>query len=141
MIKRFEVQYELGTTPIEKIVIPKSRDELPPVLKALQYIYITPEINGEVFNFLESKIVLKKTGRKGTTRWEILVLAVVRLTLDANYDRLEDMNNHHKLIRDLLGLNTFTGTGKRYALQTMKDNVSLMDEQIIEDITGCCSGN
>lgn len=135
MRKRFEVQYELGTTPIEKIVIPKSRDELPPVIKALQYIYITPEINEQVFNLLESKIEIKKTGRTGTTLWEILVLGVVRLTLDANYDRLEDMANHHKLIRDLLGVNTFAGTGKHYPLQTIKDNISLLDEQVIEQIS------
>ena len=44
------------------------------------------------------------------------------------------MVNHHKLIRDLLGVNTFTGTGIHYPLQTIKDNVSLLDEQIIEDI-------
>ena len=57
MRKRFEVQYELGVTPIERINIPvKSRDELPPVLRALQYIYITPELNKKVFDLLESKI-------------------------------------------------------------------------------------
>ncbi len=134
MRKRFEVQYEIGTTPIEKIVIPKSRDELPPVIKALQYIYITPEINEQVFSLLESKIELKKIGRQGTTLWEILVLGVVRLTLDANFDRLEDMANHHILVRDLLGVNTFDGTGKRYPLQTIKDNISLLDEQVIGQI-------
>ena len=48
MRKRFEVQYELGATPIEKIQIPKSRDELPPVIRALQYIYTTPDLNEKV---------------------------------------------------------------------------------------------
>jgi hypothetical protein len=95
---------------------------------------VTPEINEKIFKILESKIKIKKKGRTGTTLWEILVLAVVRLTLDANYDRLEDMANHHKLVRDLLGVNTFNGPGKRYPLQTIKDNVSLLDEQVIEEI-------
>jgi IS5 family transposase len=42
----FKVQYEFGATPIEKIELPlDSRDELPPVLLALQYIYATPQLN------------------------------------------------------------------------------------------------
>ena len=50
----FKVQYELGATPIEKIEFPlNSRDELPPVLRALQYIYVTPELNKKVFNLLK----------------------------------------------------------------------------------------
>ncbi|MDO8745269.1 MAG: hypothetical protein Q7J76_09205 [Candidatus Brocadiaceae bacterium] len=38
--------------------------------------------------------------------WHILVLSAVRLGLDANYDRLEDFANHHKLIRQILGVET-----------------------------------
>ena len=46
MRQRFEVQYELGTTPIEKVSIPsKSRDQMPPILKSLQHIFITAELN------------------------------------------------------------------------------------------------
>src|SRR3954467_9963202 len=40
MRKRFEVQLALGKTPIEKVVLPlKSRDELPPILAGLQWIF------------------------------------------------------------------------------------------------------
>ena len=36
MRKRFEIQLELGAKPIEEIEIPaRSRDELPPVMRAL----------------------------------------------------------------------------------------------------------
>ena len=50
MRKRFEIQYELGATPIEEVPIPtKSRDEMPAVLRALQYVYSTPELNEKVF--------------------------------------------------------------------------------------------
>lgn len=135
MRKRFEVQYELGVTPIERINIPvKSRDELPPVLRALQYIYITPELNKEVFDLLESKISTKRKGRLGLSLWEILVLSVVRLTLDANYDRLEHTANYDLLVREILGINNFGGKEKRYPLQTIKDNVSLLDEDTIDEI-------
>lgn len=46
MRKRYELQYELGAKAIEQIQIPdRSRDELPPVLRALQQIYSDPELN------------------------------------------------------------------------------------------------
>ena len=57
MRKRFEVQLALGKTPIERVVIPlRSRDELPPVLAGLQWIFVTPEINAQIFELLEKKI-------------------------------------------------------------------------------------
>ena len=41
----------------------------------------------------------------------ILVLGVVRLGLDCDYDRLEDLANHHNLLRLMLGLNPVRGGG------------------------------
>ena len=104
MRKRFEQQGKLGVISISEVKLPlKSRDELPPILRALKYIYVTPELNEEVFRILEAKVMKgkKKTGRYGMDLWHILVLSVVRLGLDADYDRLEDFANHHKLIRQI----------------------------------------
>ena len=109
---------------------------LPPILRALQHIYVTPELNEEVFGILEERVQKgkKKTGRHGMDLWHILVLSVVRLGLDANYDRLEDFANHHKLIRQILWVETELGEGKRYSMQSIKDNVSLLDEETINKI-------
>jgi hypothetical protein len=107
MRRRFDVQLALGQTPIERVQIPvKSRDELPPILAGLQWIFQTPEINEQVFALLESKVVAgkKATGRPGLDLWQILVLGVVRLGLDCDYDRLEDLANHHTLLRQMLGV-------------------------------------
>ena len=61
MRKRFKLQHELGRTVIEEIKIPtKSRDELPPVLMALQYIFVTEELSEQVFDLFEQRIELKK---------------------------------------------------------------------------------
>src|SRR5215210_1568364 len=91
MRKRFEQQMNLRTVAISDVKFPlKSRDELPPVLKALQYIFITLELNEKIFQLLEEKICKgkKKTGRNGMDLWHVLVLAVIRYTLDTNWDRL-----------------------------------------------------
>ena len=68
MRQRFEQQIKLGTVAIPDVTFPlKSRDELPPTLAALQYIFITPDLNEKIFALLEKKICAdkKKTGRNG----------------------------------------------------------------------------
>src|ERR1700677_5136354 len=104
MRQRFEQQISIGGIAIKDIQFPlKSRDELPPVLKALQYIFISPELNEQVFAILEKKICndKKKTGRKGMDLWHILVLAVVRHATGTNWDTLETWSNYHSLVRQL----------------------------------------
>ncbi len=50
-------QFKLGETPISKIKIDlKSRDDIPPLLLGLQYIYTTTEIRDKVFAILEQQI-------------------------------------------------------------------------------------
>lgn len=137
MRKRFEVQYELEATPIEELKIPtRSRDEMPPVLRALQNIYTTPELNQNIFELLESKVTLgkKRTGRPGMTLWEILVLATIRLTRDADYDHLHYMATTDNLIRGLLGACRFGETNKDYSLQSIKDNIGLIDDETLEQV-------
>jgi hypothetical protein len=135
--KRFEVQYELGATPIEHVNIPvKSRDELPPVLRALQYIYATPELNQKIFEILAAKVISgkKQTGRPGMTLWEILVLATVRLARDADYDHLHYIATTDNVIRGLLGACKYGETDRDYSLQSIKDNLGLIDDETLDKI-------
>ena len=53
MHKRFEKQLVLGPTAICETKFPlRSRDKLPPVLKAIKYINITQELNNAIFSTL-----------------------------------------------------------------------------------------
>ena len=140
MRAKFIQQQSLGVEPISKVKIPNIvRDELPPVLKALQHIFITPELNKKAFSILTKSIdgVDTKKGRKGMSLWEILVLAVIRNSLDTNYDRLHDFANHHLLVRKIMGVHRAFGyeeVSKTYGLQTIKDNVHLLTTEIIDEI-------
>lgn len=137
MRQRFSRQQTLGIIPISEVAIPKnSRHELAPVLAALQHIFITPELNQRVFALIEPKINAGKqqTGRTGMDMWEILVLAVVRLALNANYDALHHFSNFDKLIGQIMGVENRFNEGKTYGLQTLKDNVSLLDEQTVNQV-------
>src|SRR5215213_9369250 len=141
MRQRFEQQINLRTVAISDVRFPlKSRDELPPVLMALQYIFVTPELNEKVFALLEKKICgdKKKTGRKGMDLWHILVLAVVRHTIGTNWDRLEMMANYDELVRQIMGVHCtgFMSGDERveFGYQTILDNVSQLDETLLGEV-------
>ena len=139
MRQRFEQQTTFGITPISEVKFPlRSRDELPAVLKALQHIFITPALNEKVFAILEKKILTgkKKTGRRGMDLWHILVLAVIRHTLDTNWDRLEHIANYDVLLRKILGIHVekFGIEETEFAYQTLVDNVSLIDEDLLHQV-------
>lgn len=141
MRKRFEQQTSLSATPIPEVKIDsKSRHQLPKLLAGLQYIFVTPELNEEVFEILEKAVLSdkKQTGRLGMSLWEILVLGSIRLNMNMDYDFLYDQANNHKAIREMLGVHTkesFYEEGKYYPLQTLKDNVRLLDEPTLQAIS------
>ena len=140
MRQRFEQQMSLRTLSISDVKFPlKSRDELPPVLMALQHIFVTSELNKKVFELLEKKIAggKKKTGRKGMDLWHMLVLAVVRHALGTNWDRLEYLANYDQLLRSVMGVHAtaFMEDEKiEFSYQTILDNVSLIDEDLLWQI-------
>src|SRR6266487_1688797 len=138
MRKRFEVQLALGKTPIEKVILPlKSRDELPPILAGLQWIFATPELNSQIFDLLEQRVVgyKKTTGRPGLDLWHILVLGVVRLGLDCDYDRLEHLANYDGLLRQILGLEPVLGEAEKpFHYKTLSENVCHLDEELLGQI-------
>lgn len=138
MRRRFEVQLALGGTPIERVKIPlKSRDELPPILAGLQWVFQTAEVNEKIFALLEAKLMegKKATGRPGMELWQILVLGVVRLGLDCDYDRLEDIANHHTLVREIMGLSRVRlEEEKVFHHKTLSQNVCHVDEELLGQI-------
>ena len=112
---------------------PTSRDDIPQLLRGLQHLYVTPALRAEVFQILDAMIppeVDRTTGRPGMALWRILVLGVVRLNLHWDYDRLQEMANQHRTLRQMLGHSGEDETS--YQLQTLKDNVSLLTPEILD---------
>lgn len=136
MRQRFEQQLDFGILPISEIKIPvKSRDEMPPTVRALQHIFMTPELNEKIFSLLEESICKgkKKTGRKGMDLWHILVLAVVRHATDTNWDRLQMMANYDMFVRQIMGVHStrFGSAEVSFEYQNILDNVSLITEDLL----------
>src|SRR6202022_4567931 len=95
-------QMQIGEVDISQIKFdPKSRDDIPRILRGLQHLYMDLALREKVFQLLEEKIapkVNKRNGRPGMTLWRILVCGVVRLDLNEDYDRLHELGNHHDTI-------------------------------------------
>lgn len=72
-------------------------------------------------------------GRPGMDLWKILVLGVLRLNLNWDYDRLLEMANNHRTIRQMLG-HGFNDYTYEYKLQTLKDNISLLTPEVLDKI-------
>jgi hypothetical protein len=135
--KIFDPQMSFGQTPIDQIKIDmRSRDEIPKLLLGLQHIYCNPELRREVFKVLETMVPQKtnaKTGRPGMDLWKILVAGTIRINCNWYYDKLREIINNHKTIRQMLG-HGMMDDDMTYPLQTLKDNISLLTPEILDKI-------
>lgn len=137
MRKTIEPQMRFGETDIASIKFDsRSRDEIPKVLKGLQYIYCTPELREKMFAILEEIVPQgadPNNGRPGMELWKILVLGTIRLACNWDYDKLKEIADNHKKIRQMLG-HGIIDDDKEYPIQTLKDNVSLLTPEVLDRI-------
>lgn len=131
------VQMEIGEVDISQVKIDaKSRDDIPQVLRGIQYLYNDEEIRKKLFVALEKAIpsnIDQTNGRPGMSLWKIFVLGVLRLNLNCDYDRLQELVNQHKTIREMLGHGIFD-EDYYYHVQTLKDNVHLLTPEVLAEI-------
>jgi len=136
-------QLQFGEQDISAIRLdPKSRDDIPQILRGLQHIYVTAELREQVFAILSEVLpadadgqgsVSPDTGRPGMEQWKILVLGTLRLALNADYDRICELANQHATIRQMLGHSGWAEAGE-YNLQTLKDNLRLFTPELLDRI-------
>ena len=138
-------QMQFGEQDISAIEFdPKSRDDIPQILRGLQYIYTTPELRERVFAILSevtpaSTVEGKDgpadtgTGRPGMEQWKILVLGTLRLGLNADIDRIHELANQHNTLRQMLGHGDWADD-TQYNLQTLKDNLRLFTPELLDRI-------
>jgi len=129
-------QMIIGEVDVSKIAFdPKSRDDIPKLLRGLQHLYMQTDLRTSVFELLNQRIspaVDKSNGRPGMTLWSIFLCGVIRLDLNIDYDRLHELVNKHITIREMLGHGYFADVV--YHHQTLKDNVSLLTPELLDEI-------
>ena len=140
MRKVQEHQFGLGQVPIGEIKLdPKSRDDIPAVLRGLQVLY--EERRSELWVLLEANVCPDsdhRLGRPGMDLWRILVLGVLKQGLDCDFDRVHELANQHRTVRAMLCHGDFDA--HEYQYQMVVDNVVLLtatDTGLLMDAVRC----
>ena len=131
-------QCQLGQSPIEQIEFDlHSRDDIPQILRGLQYIYSEPALRKLVFEHLEKLIpadVDPNNGRPGMDLWNVFVLATLRVNLNCDYDRIVELANEHRSLRMMLGHDGPFAVDVRYCRETVRENLQLITPEVLDKI-------
>src|ERR1700751_1164536 len=88
-------QPRLDCPPVDAVPLNRDcRDEIIPILRALQHVYAQVPLRGEILDCIGKDVNCASRpdrGREGLSYWTILVLAAVRLGCNFDYDRLQDL--------------------------------------------------
>jgi hypothetical protein len=137
MRKVIELQMKFGEIAIKDIDFDlKSRDEITKLLIGIQSIFCDKETRDKAFKVLVELVpenVSQNNGRKGMDLWKIFVLGMLRLNCKIDFDKLHELANNHKNVRLMLGHGKFNWDYS-YALQTIRDNVSLFTPEILDKL-------
>lgn len=112
------------------------RDEIIPILRALQHVYEQPHVRDEILALIGQDVnpdSRADRGREGLSYWTILVLAAVRLGCNFDYDKLQDLAEQHRTLRLLMGL----GEGEdetNFSWRRIRDNVCLLRPATLEKL-------
>jgi hypothetical protein len=83
------------------------RDEIIPILRALQHLYGDDPSRRELLRLVGKDVnhkTSRKLGRRGMNYWEITVLAATRLGCNLDYDKLQDLAENHRRLRQIMGI-------------------------------------
>jgi IS5 family transposase len=104
----FNPQLRLDCAPIEEVKLNLNcRDEIIPILRALQHIYGDSQLRRQILDLVSDDVnpeTSNELGRPGMDYWQITVLAAVRLGCNLDYDKLQDLAEQHRNLRLLMGI-------------------------------------
>ena len=113
------------------------RDEIIPILRALQHIYSQPKTRDASVDLIRqdvNKDSRNDCGRDGFDYWEILVLAAVRLGCNLDYDKLQDLAEQHRALRQIMGIGDWE-VDINFNARRICDNVSLVKPGTLKQIS------
>ncbi len=138
MRKAFERQSRFGRQSVSEIVLNLNcRDEIIPILAALQHINSQPQVRDQILALVAGDVnqdSREDCGRQGLDYWQILVLAAVRLGCNLDYDRLQDLAEQHRTLRMMMGIGDWDDE-TNFSWRRIRDNVCLLKPVTIEQIS------
>lgn len=137
MRKAFDHQQRLDCQPVLNVRLNLNcRDEIVPILKALQHIYSQPKLRDDILRAVArdvNRTSSRKRGRQGMDYWQILVLAAVRLGCNLDYDKLQDLAEQHRVLRQIMGIGDWDEQ-TTFDWRRIQDNITHIRPETIERI-------
>lgn len=128
-------QIKISYIDISSVKInPRCRDGITQLLIGLQHLYTNIGTREQIFELL--KEVPQKNvnnGRPGMDLWQILVLALLRVNCNIDWDMMHSLANNHDEIRQMMGITDWIDK-PQFSLQSLKDNVSLLKVETINKV-------
>lgn len=136
MRKAYSNQLRMDCVPIEQVALNfDSRDEIVPVLAGLQHLYSQIDVRNQVTQLVAGDVNQKTRddiGREGLSYWQILVLGVVRLGCNLDYDKLQDLCENHRSLRAILNVGDWDRTS--FGWRRIRDTLCLLKPETLEKI-------
>jgi IS5 family transposase len=137
MRKAFDCQRRLDCRSVFDVPLNLDcRDEIIPILKALQHIYSQPKLRDRILRAIAEDVnhrSSRKRGRQGMDYWQILVLAAVRLGCNLDYDKLQDLAEQHRALRQIMGVGDWDQQ-TTFDWRRIRDNITLIRSETIQRI-------
>ena len=140
MRKPFSDQTRLDCHTIPNVELNVNcRDEIVPVLAGLQHVYSRPELRDKILGLVAHDVnenTQSDCGREGLDYWHITVLAGVRLGCNLDFDKLQDLAEQHRAMRQIMGIGDWQECID-FSWRRIRDNISLLKAKTIESISHC----
>lgn len=137
MRKTLDRQRRLDLQPVTDVRLNLNcRDEIVPVLQALQHIYSQPRLRDDILRAIGRDVNRDSScrqGRQGMDYWQVLVLAAVRLGCNLDYDKLQDLAEQHRALRQIMGIGDWDQQ-TRFDWRRIQDNLVKIRPETIERI-------
>ena len=137
MRKAFDRQQRLDRTVVDEVPLnAHCRDEIVPILRALQHLYSQPQVRDAILRKVAADVnwhSSRKRGRRGMDYWPIVVLAAVRLGCNLDYDKLQDLAEQHRALRQIMGIGDWEPK-KPFDWRRLQDNLCLLSPETLEAI-------
>jgi len=133
----YQEQPRLDCPPVDAVPLNRNcRDEIIPILRALQHIYGQVPLRHELLNLIGNDVNRDSDpdrGREGLSYWTITVLAAVRLGCNFDYDKLQDLAEQHRTLRLMIGIGDWDDETD-FDWRRIRDNLCLLEPSTLEKI-------
>jgi transposase, IS5 family len=113
------------------------RDEIIPILRALQHVYEDDKSQRDLLAMVGKDVsgsTDRKLGRRGMNYWEITVLAATRLGCNLDYDKLQDLAENHRSLRQIMGIGAWVDDEVDFDWRRIEDNVNKLRPETLKKI-------